>query len=262
MSRVLALLVVIMLIAGVVFSANAQGVEFEEMRDLILKGIPLDVTECKHEWRKEIVRKRTNSVTYQVLRQQTVDVGDYHAIYSYIMNECLLCGVCQVLPEIREEQHLYCVEEYDVDAANSDLVRITYRCELCAHVRIEPVLMSDLVSEAASAEAIDCRHGAECPAIGQYMEIEKGIQVRYDEWTWYLARVLVNENGQDIWKVARRLECWTCRRPYMQVRTEIDENWADFDSLPTMTYEEFMSEERDDLPYQLIDQLRKEAGAV
>lgn len=262
MKKFLVLLACIILVFGVVQSKNTQAEDAEKVRDLVLKGIPLDVTECEHAWQKEIASKRSNSVSYRVQRQQTVDIGDYHVIYSYIMNECVLCGVQQELPDTREEQHLYVVKQYVAEENDPDTVRITYQCELCEHVRTEIVLLSKLASQEEASKKVDCRHGGDCPTVGEYVEVANGLKVSYNDRVWYLTRVMVSENGSDVWKVARRLECWACRRPVMQVRTEIDAEWEDYNKLPAMTYEEFMTEERTNLPYQLIDDLRKQTETV
>lgn len=218
-------------------------------------GIPVSAAERAHTWYE--VGSGTNSQYAALLNaQQRVDMGDYHDVYTYSIYECSTCRSRQTMPKVRAEQHLYAVLSCEKKKDAQDAYNVTYRCELCGHVRIDILYLADL-AEAEGNEAVTCLHGGACPmAGGVWLTNGSAEAVGYSVSAWSNTRVHMDDGTE---MIARRLDCWTCRRPFMQIVRDADASAAEYADLPVMTYAEFMSPgERTDLPYQLIDQLREQ----
>lgn len=251
------LLLILLLAFAVVISADAEDATVytpEQLEALQVMGIPMSAAERAHTWYE--VGSGTNSQYAALLNaQQRVDMGDYHNVYTYSIYECSTCRSRQTMPKVRAEQHLYAVLSCEKKKDAQDAYNVTYRCELCGHVRID-ILYQAVLADAAGSDAVTCLHGGACPmAGGMWLTDGSERDVGYSVAVWEKTRV-ITEDGTEV--IARRLDCWTCRRPFMQIVRDADASAAEYADLPTMTYAEFMSpDERTDLPYQLIDQLRE-----
>lgn len=252
------LLLILLFAFAVAISADAEDTTAytpEQLEALQVMGIPVAAEERAHAWYE--VGSGTNSQYAALLNeQQRVDMGDYHNVYTYAIFECSTCRSRQTMPKTQAEQHLYAVLSCEKKKDTQNAYNVTYRCELCGHVRIDTLYLSAL-TEAEGSEAVTCRHGGACPmAGGKWLTDESERVVGYSVAAWNKTRV-ITEDGTEV--IARRLDCWTCRRPFMQIVRNADASAAEYADLPAMTYAEFMSPgERTDLPYQLIDQLREQ----
>lgn len=254
MKKVILVLLFVFAVGVAASAEESTWYTWEQLEALQIMGIPVAAEEREHDWRE--VGSGTQSQYVALLNeQQRVDMGDYHNVYTYSIYECRTCRSRQTMPTATAEQHLYAVLSCERKKDAQDAYNVTYRCELCGHVRIDILYLADL-AEAEGNEAVTCLHGGACPmAGGKWLTDESERIVGYSEEAWNTTRV-ITADGTEV--VARRLDCWTCRRPFMQLVRNADASAAEYANLPTMTYEEFMSPgERTDLPYQLIDQLRE-----
>lgn len=253
MKKMMLILLLLLAVGLVVSAEESTWYTWEQLEALQVMGIPVAAEEREHDWRE--VGSGTQSQYVALLnQQQRVDMGDYHNMYTYSIYECRNCRSRQTMPQARAEQHLYAVLSCERKKDAQDAYTVTYRCELCGHVRIDILYLADL-AEAEGNEAVTCLHGGACPmAGGKWLPWQGVLGVGYSEAAWDTTRVLL-EDGTEV--IARRMDCWTCRRPFMKIvrDAKASAEW------PTMTYAEFMSTSRDDLPYQLIDQLREENKA-
>lgn len=251
------LLMLLLMIPLLAMAEESTGYTSEQLEALQVMGIPVAAEEREHDW-YEVGSGTQKQYAALLNEQQRVDMGDYHNVYTYAIFECSTCRSRQTMPKAQAEQHLYAVLSCEKKKDAKDAYNVTYRCELCGHVRIDTLYLADL-AEAEGSEAVSCRHGGACPMAGG-MWLTEGSEwdVGYSVAAWNKTRV-ITEDGAEV--IARRLDCWTCRRPFMQIVRDADASAAEYADLPTMTYAEFMSPgERTDLPYQLIDQLREKQG--
>lgn len=252
--RKLAFILLLLMLPLLAFAEESTYYTWEQIEALQVMGIPVAAEEREHKWNE--VGSGTQSQYAALLNEtQRVDMGDYHNVYTYSIYECSTCRSRQTMPKAQAEQHLYTVLSCERKKDAQNAYNVTYRCELCGHVRIDILYLSAL-AEAEGSEAVTCLHGGACPmAAGKWLTDESERVVGYSEEAWNTTRV-ITEDGTEV--IARRLDCWTCRRPFMQIVRNADASAAEYADLPTMTYAEFMSPgERTDLPYQLIDQLRE-----
>ena len=241
-------LLAVLLMCGI---AHAENTYFEQF---------LTLDTCEHQWypisaSNVVLEEGVTVHTYETQAPEVyIAVGSYHAAVRYVMNRCALCGVEQSMPEARNWPHHYRVIE---EALVEDAVTLTYTCNECGHVRRETLSLTELRSVDPASDAVDCMHGGACLQAGLFTEAEIGRRTVLDGQTYYLTRVLVEEDGQLVSKVARRLHCPFCRRPHLQHVSRIDESWEGYDELPEMTYAEFMAvQTEDNLPYAVIDRWR------
>lgn len=220
----------------------------------------LTLDTCEHRWYPIVLSMRLEEgVRVHTSETQGPDVyiavGSYHTAVRYVMNRCALCGLEQSMPEEKGNwPHHYRVSE---EALLEDAVTLTYTCDECGHVRRETLSLTALRAVDPASDAVDCMHGGACQQAGLFTTAKIGRRTVLDEKTYYLTRVLVEEDGQQVTKVAQRLHCPFCRRPHLQHVRAVDENWEGYASLPEMTYAEFMMVQTDEnLPYQVIDRLR------
>lgn len=253
--RTICILLLILMLPLLAVAEESAYYTPEQLEALQVMGIPVSAAERAHTWYE--VGSGTNSQYAALLNaQQRVDMGDYHNVYTYSIYECSTCRSRQTMPKVRAEQHLYAVLACEKKKDAQDAYNVTYRCELCGHVRIDILYLADL-AEAEGNEAVTCLHGGACPmAGGVWLTNGSAEAVGYSVSAWSKTRVHMDD-GTEV--IARRLDCWTCRRPFMQIVRDADASAAEYADLPVMTYAEFMSPgERTDLPYQLIDQLREQ----
>lgn len=233
--------------------AQAEGTALEQF---------LTPDTCEHRWyavslEVEVTEYENGVVRFaqDVLLPKTyIAVGSWHAEVTYVLNSCSKCGVEQYMPEAREFPHRYRVTD---EKSNGDMVTLSYTCDDCGHIRRETLSLAAIRATDAASTEVDCMHGGVCPTAGLFTDAELGRYVLVDGRPYSLVRVQMEEDGQMVWKVAHRLHCPFCRRPQMLHIRKLDESCEDFESLPEMSYEEFMTVKTEaDLPYRVIDRLR------
>ena len=232
-------------------SAHAEGLSYDQL---------LTPDTCEHIWHPIVVSSAeltdgVQAYSYEVLGTKVyVSVGSYHAEVRYVMNRCSLCGLEQSMPEARDLPHCYRVTE---ELLLQDAVTLTYTCDDCGHARRETLDLAELRAEDPTSAEANCLHGGACSQAGLFTTAEIGRLTVLDGRVYYLTRVLVEEDGQLVTKVAQRLHCPFCRRPHLQHVRSLDEGWEGYAALPEMTYTEFMTlQTGEDLPYVVIDRLR------
>lgn len=215
---------------------------------------------CEHSWRPIVLSAWTleegiQRYAYEGQFPKTyVAVSSWHVEIRYIMNCCALCGLEQYMPEAHEFPHNYRVTG---ETASGDAVTLVYTCEDCGHVRRETLSLTELRMTDPASDEVDCMHGGACPQAGLFTSAQLGLYVEVDDRPCYLSRVQMEEDGQLVWKVARRLHCPFCRRPQMLHMRTLDESWEKYELLPEMTYAEFMNAQTEEsFPYRVLDRLR------
>ena len=215
---------------------------------------------CNHAWdvmTTTITHSNGEMVTVSSkTKEVVVDFGDYHEVFYYMMNECTLCGVQQELPVRVQQAHCYVVTEWHMDEANADAVHVTYHCDACAHIRTELLSIAAIQHADGTAAPVNCMQGAACPERTHYDDADFWYFSMPDGGLYNLVRVLLEEEGQQVTRLAGRRHCVFCGRPQMCL-VDVEVSNEIYDSMPEFTYEQFMSYDADpQAPYQLIDMLR------
>ncbi len=142
-------LLILLLVLAVDLSASAEestGYTWEQLEALQVMGIPVAAEEREHDWRE--VGSGTQSQYVALLNeQQRVDMGDYHNVYTYSIYECRTCRSRQTMPQAQAEQHLYAVLSCEKKKDAQNAYNVTYRCELCGHVRIDILYLPTMTYE-------------------------------------------------------------------------------------------------------------------
>lgn len=215
---------------------------------------------CKHVW-STMKTTESNQLGQDVVvasqtRTLVVNLGDYHAAFHYVMCECTLCGVQQEIPSQINQPHRYQVAEWQQDANDADVVHVTYNCIECEQIRKESLSIAVIQGAEGTPAAGSCMQGAACPGKMPYEAVEDWYFIMPEGGLFKMVRVLLEEDGQQVTRLAARQHCEFCGRPQMRL---IDMEVAPevFASLPEFTYDQFMTYDADpQAPYQLIDMLR------
>lgn len=219
---------------------------------------------CEHQW---IVEDK-EGVQQKVELENVND--KYHLLITYSLKSvCSECGE----QSFQNRNYTYMPHSYLVEGWSFEndkcSVNVTWQCCICGHVLSEVISMNDVL--AGSLEW--CLYGGECenklsgylhkdgyilPEGGAYLP--GGVEVNEKE---YMIAIIYDPNNMNF-HFSHRTYCATCGRPYRLSTSSptpmFNENW---NGLPIMTEEYFLTVDMpENLPYQLIDQLRKEAGAA
>lgn len=212
--------------------------------------------ECGHQW---------VLFTSFLEMDQTIEQGNdstHNWVRSYPKDVCALCGAYGDvwLASKTSQPHAFELAGWSGEAES---ITMHLQCHLCGYEKdwtmgLEAILTS---------EAAPCLHGGQCTRGDRgYMDTQGKIV----PWTWSaeeqvrLVAVIYDADEQTFQPVTRHY-CSVCGRPgyddtLQNPQTEFSESWH---GLPIMTEEDFLTVDMtDNLPYQLIDQLRKEAGAA
>lgn len=177
---------------------------------------------------------------------------------------CAVCGECEYSPGTGvHAYHSYEVKQWRC-AETGDEVTISWSCRVCSYERTEHTTLQAIVQ---GTEA-NCLLGGKCDGARTGYMTDRQIITSGDrsnivgEKEWFIA--LVYDPQAHTFLYASRDYCPLCGKPKIFApafaTTVFNENWS---GLPIMTEEYFLTVDMpDNLPYQLIDQLRKEAGAA
>lgn len=215
---------------------------------------------CEHVW--SMMRTTESNLLGQDVvvvtrtRELVVNLGDHHTVFDYVMCECMLCGVQQEIPTQINQPHHYQVAQWEQDETNADAVHVTYNCSECGQLRKEVLSIAVIQGAEGAPAAVNCRHGAACPEKMPYEAAENWYFIMPDGGHYNMVRVLLDEDGQQVTRLAARQHCKFCGRPQMCL-IDIEVAPEVYISLPEFTYEQFMTYDADlQAPYQLIDTLR------
>ncbi len=257
---------------------NGMRIMTEEyfLTDGVPKNLPYQLIDqlreeaaaCVHRW------VPYNEALHGILPEEiTVRQVDetYHACSRWYPSEvCELCG---------ERTgghgggpwtpHSYTVTDWSWNEAG-DAARITLSCGVCQYVYTYELPLAALLTGTDDS----CLHGGACDLRQSAQLYENGMILPYGkmdiyrpdlqlgEPQWYISLVYVEERGQ--YMFTDRVHCPTCGRPradwYQQLPADYD---LEGSGIPMMDEDQFLTVGvPEDLPYQLIDQLREEAAAT
>ena len=213
--------------------------------------------ECEHKW-----VLFTSFLDMELTIEQNDD-SSHNYVRSYPKEVCSLCGAYgDVWLASKESQpHAF---ELSGWSGTEENITMHLKCHLCGYEKDWAMGLEAILTSGAAP----CLHGGQCTRGDRgYMDTQGKIV----PWTWSaeeqvrLVAVLHNADEQT-YQPATRHYCSVCGRPGYDdnlrnpPQTEFNESW---NSLPIMSEADFLTVDMpDDLPYQLIDQLRKEAGAA
>lgn len=218
---------------------------------------------CQHQW-NDVYSARDEYATQIVLH--TVDDSCHWYMERYASAICVICN--ELLYEgdawIPAAQHSFVVRDMNLDVNND--VRVTFVCAVCDYVREEVTALHQLLSGTNQ----ECLLGGQCDPTKVAYLTEKGIILpealgvvphSFDAGDKMLYAVLVYNKDTQSFQLASRVHCAVCGRPringYQSPSTVFSERW---NGLQIMTEDYFLELNMpDNLPYQLIDQLRQEA---
>ncbi len=219
---------------------------------------------CGHQWTDDTAVLASVSVKKEI---QAADDMRHIISRLYPVMICTECGEV-----VYGGTGAYALHSYTVKAWESypnGTVSIDYQCMVCMHtctMLVERKMLFDSTSDY-------CLTGGACD-IGESGYLNKEGQILselhisgadaegWGEKAWFSA--LIYEPAEKTFLWGERVYCPLCGRPRVST-PELPTTYFDnrYNGLPIMTKEYFLTVDMpDNLPYQLIDQLRKEAGVA
>lgn len=187
---------------------------------------------------------------------------------------CVDCGARQYgesLSAVRN-RHAFVVAEWRYQEEET-VVMITWQCDLCGYLKTETALLDVILS----GNADTCLLGGKCNAANRgnmYTDghiydsgvtlLRDGTKPNDDNRVVFPA-LLVDERGSDVmFTLVSRSYCSWCGRPSVNQLGDWSEHFEeDWSGLSIYTERKFLEMGMpSEMPYQLIDQLRAEAGAA
>ncbi len=223
-----------------------------------------DAGKCVHQW------ETMDFSHYNTVVEQEVGDDERHWLGHYGSHEtCSICGELNDYYRVSASGQSHAFDVISCKAFEGDEVEILFCCRMCEYERSERTTIQTIVDGTAET----CLLGGACPRnIVGFMNDKGiilpdsmvGVPTNYDigERVWFNAVIYDADNRTFLF--SSRDYCPVCGRPRIfapsYATPVFNENW---NGLPIMTEEYFLTVDMpENLPYQLIDQLRKEAGGA
>lgn len=220
--------------------------------------------ECVHQW------EFADFSNYQTLLEQEPGNDKNHWLGHYGSRE--ICGICGEFNgyyrvSASGQSHAFVVT--NCTESEADVIEILFRCRMCEYERSENTLIQTILD----GNADTCLLGGACSRnIVGYMNDKGmilpdsmvGVPANYDIGERERFISVIYDPIDQTFLFASRDYCPVCGRARVFAPSYptpvFNESWY---GLPIMTEEYFLTVDMpDNLPYQLIDQLRQEAGAA
>lgn len=223
-----------------------------------------DGADCSHQWKD--VEDAALVASSRIEMKAENDV--YHVIYRLKPDAvCTICGQIAYCGSGSYVVHSYVVKEWARE--EKGMIRIVYECCVCYHVhevRVELQVVYDGTAES-------CLYGGKCDLRNVGFMNDRGqvlsnlnisIPNVFETGDMVWLSALIYDNAEGTFLFAGREYCPVCGRARISTRETPTTGFRDrYNGLPIMTEDYFLTVDMpDNLPYQLIDQLRQEAGAV
>lgn len=240
---------------------------------LLLLLLPLIVASgenCEHEW--TAFNPYKHGYLAEEVKIIATDEESHQCIMTVPESMCARCDAREYKGSVIDiaNRHAYFVSDWcyqDEGAA----IEITWTCSLCEYERIETIPLQTIIN--GSGET--CLHGGVCDAknVGYMHEdgyiYDSGAAVLPDltkpddtKRLFYDALLAQNgETGIELSLVCREY-CSLCGRPSVTLLSRSLQSFSDqWNGLSVYTEEAYLQRDMpQNLPYQLIDQLRREAA--
>lgn len=216
-----------------------------------------ETDECEHQWENCL----TGDFEYDELEATVEPIDEQmHSIRRVYPKEmCAKCGATQGCGygAGKRQVHSYDLVKWEYINHNSEVV-IFLRCRICEY----DYVMIENVQNIIEGREDNCLLGGTCPDNLSGSMYAEGIAAtdgsRKDELRFSGVIEMPCENGANQYYIAYRTYCPICGRPERHntenVYGEMPESWKEW---VLYTEEEFLKADMpDNLPYQLVDQLR------
>lgn len=222
-----------------------------------------DVPVCRHKW------GTSDFSDWEWFVEQEEDNQKSHWLAHYGAQEiCSICGEFNGYNRVSAAGQTHVFDVIRCTPLEGDSIEILFRCRMCEYERCEKTTVQTIVDGTSGS----CLLGGECSQnVVGYMNDDGlilpnsmvGELANFDigEREWFIS--IIYDPANQTFLLASRDYCPVCGRPRFFSHSDatqiFNERWNGF---PIMTEEYFLTVDMpNNLPYQLIDQLREEAQA-
>ena len=223
---------------------------------------------CAHQW--EPFNLTEHGYDPEMVHLVNVDAQRHKYMMPRPSSVCKLCGerLYQGEGTLSNDLHSYIVDEWH-ELIPGQSVFVTYKCAVCEYMHQVELSYQSICDGSAPS----CLFGGACDqkAVG-YMTTD-GLVLPQGEWIlpaeladvekrWDIA--IVYDMQDKTFCFTDREYCAVCGRPRIpETRQTTQVFYTNWNGLPIMTEEYFLEVDMpDNLPYQLIDNLRQATGSV